>query len=190
MSNECVSLHPASALEAWQRVVPFTTEDRDYVGEWKNEHAYQGLNHARRKKGSIVRDPSVQHPASIRERYSIDRFLDTFPDEKSADDAACIRVHDEHLDKKTRNAINTKCGTFKDCYTLNENGEFEAAADKAKRVFKKDKKGQVVRGYCMNTATVHVNNLKNKSNFSEELQLTVEALETELHKTQSIVNKC
>jgi len=189
--EECVQHHPKSALEAWSRVTPFdpSTGTSKYVDEWRAKEAYKGLVHGKIKPGSIELEQDVIHPASIRDQFTIDRFNTLVPDETKARDQACARVYDEHLPKKDLEARNTRCpARWSDCTTVNEKGEFESAYSVAKRAYQKEKKGQVVPGYCLPTASTKKSNWDNARNFTEQIQLMrdrITKLENELAKAEN-----
>src|SRR5258706_15971718 len=98
MAQECVQHHPLNALEAWSGVVAFdaTSGTSKYLDEWRGQNAFLGLQHGKMKPGTITLDPDTLHPASIRDQFTINKFLDTIPDEKSAHDQACVKIYDEH----------------------------------------------------------------------------------------------
>jgi hypothetical protein len=172
-ADECVQHHPKNALEAWQRVIPFdvSAPPDSYKDSWRMENAYAGLKHGAVPKGSVVQDTSVIHPGSIREQFTINRLTEMIPDEKTAHDKACVEVYDEHLSKKERELRSTPCGRFQECTSVNSKGEFASAQGLAKQAFQKERKGQVVRGYCLNGLQTRKSNVQNAHHFSEENQL-------------------
>ncbi len=199
LDQECVQHHPKSALEAWSRVTPFdaTVGTSKYLDDWRAEKAYMGLAHGKMKPGSIKLDPEAIHPAALREQFTINRFLDLVPDEKTATDASCVFVHDPHLPKKEIEQRNTKCGKWKNCQSVNQKGEFESAESLAKKAYDKEKKGQVVAGFCLNAGSAKKANFENTRAFNEQSQLLrdrVTDLENQLaaatNQNQRLLNAC
>lgn len=188
MSKECVQLHPEDALTAWQRVLPFD-EKVDYLATWRAENAYQGLNGARRKKGSIDRNPTLKQIGTVRKQSAVDALLDLFPTEAAATAAACVEVYDEHLPKAQAQKISTNCGGFtKACYTIDpKTGKFNTTLNAAKEKYMLEKKGSVARGYCLSKTFANGTNFRNRD-FPEDLQLTQDALRRELAKTNQIMD--
>ncbi len=174
--ENCEKLHPRNALEAWARVFEFDgSESRNYLDEWKEQGAYQGLKKGGTAKGSIERDVNVNHPTSIREQFSIDKFLEMVPSEEVADERACVAVYDPNMSKERqkelKNQLNSQCGLFEACTSVNVNGEFESASRIAKSAWQKEKsKPQAVRGYCLPAVKTLAANVQNKHHFSAELQ--------------------
>ena len=196
---ECVQHHPESALEAWSRVVQFdpTAGTSKYIDEWRAMDAYSGLKLGKMEKGSVTLNPDAIHPSSIRDQFTINKFLELVPDEKTAHDQTCVTVYDEHLPKKELELRRTKCGKWLSCQTVNQKGEFEGADNVAKNAYKKEKKGQVVSGYCLNGGKTKKANWENARNFTEQTQLMrdrITELENELAekdgKTSRKMNSC
>ena len=187
--KECVSLHPRNAFEAWARVTDFdsSAKETQYLDEWKNEKAYQGLSKAKLKPGSVTLDTSVLHPTSIRAQYTTAKFLEMVPDEATAQDRACVAVADTTLTKEQQKAYNTKCSVFQTCTSVNDQGEFESAASLAQKASQKESKGKVVSGFCLPAVKTFAANLQNKSHYSAEIQKMrsrITELEDELASTK------
>lgn len=170
----CSTIHPSSAALAWAKVLdlePEKVRTGSYLSEWKAENAFQGLNKARLPKGSVTRDTTVRHPTNVRTQYSISRLLEHFPNESTANGAMCVAGYDPNLPKDQQKLLNTKCGTFGNCYTLNEKGEFQNAKDVAKEKYNIDRKGHITRGFCMPAGKTNFANLDNRRHSTEEMQL-------------------
>src|SRR5690242_7115460 len=110
VKTQCVQRHPKTALEAWQKVMPFDTSrtGADYLEEWKNSGAFKGLNAARAPKGKLREsDTSVKHPASIRDQFSIQHALEELLDEAAARQSSCVRFYDKNMTKAELKERNT-----------------------------------------------------------------------------------
>jgi len=193
-SKDCVSSQPKSALEAWQRIVPLDSArtNTDYQEEWKQENAFAGLARSRvPKNGFRPTDPTLQHPTSIKDQYSIQHLLQEIPDDADAASRTCVRMYDKKADSKTRKSWNGTCAKkTQNCYTVNpKTGLFESAEDAAQDAYSKERKPQVARGFCMDRFDVVKTNLRNRVRFEDELQRAydeIDRLEKEKAKKEGL----
>jgi hypothetical protein len=168
----CESLHPTVAAKMWREIIAVDHPHLgQYLDDWKKEDVFTGLALSRRTKGSIDRDSLVDQIPSVREQFTVDKVLENFGTVDKATSAKCVAVYDETLPKDQQKSASTKCGLFKNCFTMNEKGELESAQSRAKTASKKDGKGRVVRGFCMPSLTAANINRQNNSHFTPELQL-------------------
>lgn len=164
-TNECVAKHPKNALEAWQATLEFNGTN-NFADDWKHAQIFLGLQGGVRNSNDGRFDPTKLQPESIRDQYSIGTVVKELASEKKAQEQACVAVYDPNSDKKTVQDANTKCQNHRQCYTIDQKGNLTQAMNVAKQRFEKNKKGQVVPGFCMGRGTAAMSNIKNKHEFS------------------------
>jgi len=181
---DCVTQHPKSAIEAWQRVMLFSPSHQgQYLDDWKKENAFAGLMYG--KRDSVTNRLPVHHnqPSSIRDRYSVSKLIEELKTPEEATRQACVAVYDRTRPPKEIDAANTKCERGKQCYTLGADGMLTNAQSEAQKRYQKENKGQVVNGYCLGRGTVTKANVGNRVAFSVPLQRaedTIDQLQKEI----------
>lgn len=185
--EDCVQIHPANALQAWQQVIsPFKSEI-DYLQDWIDTGAYQGLQHGKRNPSDgSYEDFDQAH--LITERFSIDKMLEDVKSSNEAKQKACVAVWDKNSTKEELKQRTTKCGKGLSCATINEDGYFESAAKRAERVAKRNGQGAVARGFCIKPWHQTTSNMANRHNKNERLQKAEDLIANQRDQIRSLRN--
>lgn len=189
--EDCVRQYPKNALEAWRSVIPWENDTTDFLQDWKQQKAWEGLRHGVRNKVNGELE-NVPQPQSIRERYTVDNFANEIKSSDDAERRACVTAFDKNRNPLDVRNKSTQCAKGLTCMTVDDDGFYMDTKDKAERTSKKTSKGQVSVGYCLPKGHTRVSNFKNRHTYDARLQQAndeIDRLKAELNTLKHVQTK-